>query len=245
MDVPTGCWLSSSSTFRKIRLTIAEKWNARSLGSNFDMITFNFIGIPVRIAPWFWVTMVFLGGGMTAATQQDIINVLLFVFAGFISIFVHELGHALTVRKYGLPVAITLVAFGGVASFPAGKLDRKQSFMVTAAGPGVQLVLGFLAVAVIRYMPMPEYSLLRILLLDLVWISIVWAVFNCMPIFPMDGGRMLSIVAGEKRRRLVHITGIVFSVGLGLFLFWTLKTWLLPVYMGYFAWINWQAIQAS
>ena len=91
------------------------------------MISFNFLGIPVRIAPWFWITMVFIGGGMTAQTKQDLLYVFLFVFAGFISIFVHELGHALTVRKFGLPVGIALVAFGGMASFPAGKLDRKQT----------------------------------------------------------------------------------------------------------------------
>ena len=209
------------------------------------MISFNFIGIPVRIAPWFWITMIFLGGGMTAASQQDIINVALFVFAGFPSIFIHELGHALMVRKYGLPVAITLVAFGGVASFPAGQLDRRQSFLVTAAGPGIQFVLGFLVIAVIRYLPIPEQSLLLILLYDLLWISIVWAVFNCLPIFPMDGGQMLAAILGGKRKRLVHMTGIVCAIALGLFLFWALRTWILPAFMGYFAWINWQAMQAA
>ena len=73
--------------------------------------------------------MAFIGGGLHAANSTDILLVLVFVFAGFLSIIIHELGHALTIRKYGLPTAITLRAFGGYASFPAGKLDRKQSFL--------------------------------------------------------------------------------------------------------------------
>ena len=207
------------------------------------MISFNFLGIPVRIAPWFWITMVFLGGGTTATNLQDVIHVLLFVFAGFISIFTHELGHALTVRKFGLPTAISLVAFGGVASYPAGVLGRKQTFLVTAAGPGIQLALGFLAIAVIRYLPMPEGSLLLVLLFDLVWISIVWAIFNCLPIFPLDGGQMLALVAGEKRKRLIHMIGIICATGVGLFLFLQLGSWIFPAFMAYFAWINWQGFQ--
>lgn len=209
------------------------------------MLTFNFLGIPVRIAPWFWITMIFLGGGTTVADRQDLVKVALFVFAGFISIMVHELGHALTVRKYGLPAVISLAAFGGTASYPAGVLNRRQSFLVTAAGPGVQFALGLIAIAVIRYLPIPESSLLLILLFDLVWISIVWSVFNCLPIYPLDGGQMLAAVAGKKRSSLIHITGIVCASVVGILLFWKLGTWVMPAFMAYFAWINYQGLQQA
>ncbi|NDV61603.1 hypothetical protein G0Q06_03990 [Puniceicoccales bacterium CK1056] len=209
------------------------------------MITFNFAGIPVRIAPWFWITMVFLGGGVHMADRQDIINVALFVLAGFLSIFVHELGHALTIRKFGLPTIITLTAFGGTASFPAGVLSRRQSFLVTAAGPGIQLLLGLLAIAVIRNFPIPENSLLLIMLFDLVWISIVWSIFNCLPIYPLDGGQMLAAVVGHKRSRLIHITGMVCASAIGILLFWKLGTWVMPAFMAYFVYINYKALQQT
>ena len=107
------------------------------------MLSFRLFGIPVRIEPWFWVILALIGGGLRANDALSMLWVLLFVLAGFISILVHELGHALTVRKFGLSPAITLIAFGGYASFPAGRLTRKQSFLVTAAGPGVQCLLEF------------------------------------------------------------------------------------------------------
>lgn len=182
---------------------------------------------------------------MHIAALQDIINVALFMFAGLISIFIHELGHALTVRKFGLPTVISLVAFGGTASFPSGILNRRQSFLVTAAGPGIQFVLGILVIAVIRYLPIPENSLLLVLLYDLVWISIVWAVFNCLPIYPLDGGQMLAVVVGSKRSNLVHITGMVCAGVVGLLLFWQLGTWIMAAFMAYFVWINYQALQQS
>jgi Zn-dependent protease len=209
------------------------------------MISFNFFGIPVRIEPWFWITLVFIGGGTQAVNAQDWTRVGLFVFAGFISILVHELGHALTVRRFGFPSAISLVAFGGFASYPNGVLGRRESFLVTLAGPAVQLALGFLVLAVIRFIPIPETSLLLILLYYLVWISIVWAVFNCLPIYPLDGGQMLSAVVGDKRRRLVHIAGIVTAVAVGISVYLLIGSWILPLYMAYFAWINWQALRLS
>jgi Zn-dependent protease len=207
------------------------------------MISFNFLGIPVRIAPWFWITMIFIGGGTTMADRQDLINVALFVFAGFISILIHELGHALTVRKYGLPSLISLTAFGGLASFPAGVLDRRQSFLVTAAGPGIQFLLGLLAIVVIRTLPIPETSLLLVLLMDLIWISLVWSIFNCLPIYPLDGGQMLGAVVGDKRTSWVHITSIACATIIGILLFWQLGTWIMPAFMAYFVWINYQGLK--
>lgn len=175
----------------------------------------------------------------------DFINVALFMFAGLISIFIHELGHAVAVRKFGLPAVISLAAFGGTVSFPSGILNRRQSFLVTAAGPGIQFGLGLLVIAVIRYLPIPETSLLLVLLFDLVWISIIWSVFNCLPIYPLDGGQMLAAIVGSKRSNLIHITGMICAGAVGLLLFWKLQSWIMPVFMAYFVWLNYQALQQS
>ncbi len=207
------------------------------------MISFNLFGIPVRIEPWFWITMAFIGGGLSANDSLSILLVFVFMLAGFISILIHELGHALTVRKFGLPTAITLRAFGGYATYPAGRLDRKQSFLVTAAGPTLQLTLGILLLVVSYFVAIPAESLLKALFLYLIQISIIWAILNCLPIYPMDGGQMLAAALGPKRSHYVHLIGALCAVIIGLAAFSLLQTWLLPLFMALFAWQNWQAFQ--
>jgi stage IV sporulation protein FB len=207
------------------------------------MLSFNLFGIPVRVQPWFWVTLALIGGGLSANDSLSMLLVVMFVLAGFVSVLVHELGHALTVRKFGLPTSITLIAFGGFASYPAGVLTRKQSFMVTAAGPALQLALGILVAAIRVSVEVPPASLLNHFTFYLVLVSVAWALLNCLPIFPMDGGQMLAAVLGPKRQRYVYLTGAVCAAIIGLLAFTQLSSYLLPIFMAYFAWKNWQSFQ--
>jgi len=209
------------------------------------MIRFSILGIPVQVQPWFWVTMAFIGGGLHASNSAEILLVLVFAFAGFLSILVHEMGHALMIRKYGLPTAITLQAFGGFASYPAGRLDRKQSFVVTAAGPGVQFALGILLLWLARYLVIPDGSLFGPFLRDLILVSLFWSVLNCLPVYPMDGGQMLAAVLGPQKQRYVHLISALVAVSIGLAGYAFLGTLLLPIFMALFAWQNWQSFQAS
>ncbi len=189
--------------------------------------------------------MAFIGGGLHAANSTDILLVLVFVFAGFLSIMIHELGHALTIRKYGLPVAITLRAFGGYASFPADKLDRKQSFVVTAAGPALQFVFGVLLIVLAPSISIPEGSLFLPFLRDLIWVSIAWSILNCLPVYPMDGGQMMAAILGPKKQHNVHLISFIVAVIIGIAGYLYLGTILLPIFMALFAWQNWQSYQAS
>ena len=209
------------------------------------MINFSILGIPVRVEPWFWITMAFIGGGLGASNSQEIFIVLVFIFAGFLSILVHELGHAVAIRKYGLPVMITLQAFGGYASYPSGRLDRKQSFIVNAAGPAVQLALGVFMIFLGRRLAIPPGSLFEPFLTFLIWVSVVWAVLNCLPIYPLDGGQMLAAVLGPHKQRLVYLTGTIVAVVIGVAGYMYLGSLLLPIFMAVFAWQNWQAYQAG
>lgn len=189
--------------------------------------------------------MAFIGGGLHAANSTDILLVLVFVFAGFLSIMIHELGHALTIRKYGLPAAITLRAFGGYASFPADKLDRKQSFVVTAAGPALQFVFGVLLIVLAPSISIPEGSLFLPFLRDLIWVSIAWSILNCLPVYPMDGGQMMAAILGPKKQHNVHLISFIVAVIIGIAGYLYLGTILLPIFMALFAWQNWQSYQAS
>tara|TARA_X000000950_G_scaffold112848_1_gene141998 strand:+ start:6374 stop:7012 length:639 start_codon:yes stop_codon:yes gene_type:complete len=209
------------------------------------MIQFSILGIPVRVEPWFWITMAFIGGGLHASNSSDILLVLVFVFAGFLSIMIHELGHALTIQRYGLPAAITLQAFGGYASFPVGKLDRKQSFVVTAAGPALQFVFGVLLIILAPNLSIPEGSLFLPFLRDLIWVSIAWSILNCLPVYPMDGGQMMAAILGPMKQHYVHLISSIVAVAVGIAGYLYLGTILLPIFMALFAWQNWQSYQAS
>lgn len=207
------------------------------------MLSFNLFGIPVRVQPWFWVTLALIGGGLSATDALSMFRVVMFVLAGFVSVLVHELGHALTVRKFGLPTAITLIAFGGFASYPAGQLNRKQSFVVTAAGPALQLLLGILIGLSRLFIEIPPASLLNNFAYYLVLVSIFWAVLNCLPIYPMDGGQMLAAILGPNRQRYVYLTGAVCAAIIGILAYTQLTGIILPLFMGYFAWKNWQTFK--
>jgi len=209
------------------------------------MVRFSILGIPVAVQPWFWLTMAFIGGGLHASNSTEILLVLVFVFAGFLSILIHELGHAIMIRRYGLPVTITLQAFGGFASYPAGGLNRKQSFIVTAMGPGVQFGFGIFILIFARSIEVPAGSLFGPFLHDLILVSLFWSVLNCLPVYPMDGGQMLAAVLGPSKQRYVHLISAIVAILVGMGGYFYLGTILLPLFMAFFAWQNWQAFQGG
>ena len=134
------------------------------------------------------MSLAFIGGGLSASSSAYLVNVLIFAFAGFLSILIHELGHALMIRAFGLPASITLQAFGGFALYPAGSLNRLQSFCFSVAGPIVQIALGFFIIFIYPYLSSSEGSLFVPFSHYLVCVSVVWAIFNCLPVYP-DGRR--------------------------------------------------------
>lgn len=207
------------------------------------MIRFRFLGIPITVEPWFWLTMAFIGGGLSANSTEALLRVALFVFAGFISILIHEMGHALVIRKFGLPTQITLTTFGGYAAHPAGILSRKKSFLVTAAGPAIQIVFGLLVWLIYVNSTMPSNNI-EYFVFILAAISIIWAIFNCLPIFPLDGGQMLASILGPRRAKVLHMTGIICAVIIGL-IGLNFGYYLVLVFMGLFAWQNYQMLQQS
>lgn len=188
--------------------------------------------------------MALIGGGLSASSSLELMVVAVFVFAGFLSILVHELGHALTIRKFGLPTTITLQAFGGFATFPAGRLNRTQSFLVTFAGPAVQFALGVALIFVYQVITIPEGSLFDPFIRSLIGVSLIWSILNCVPVYPLDGGQMLAAILGPRRQKYVHLTGAIAAVVLGVSGYLYLGTLLFPIFMGLFGWQNWKAYQA-
>lgn len=207
------------------------------------MIRFTFFGIPVEIQPWFWVTMALLGSnfGQRGATANEALAIALFVIAGTISIFVHELGHAFAGMLYKARPFIVLQAFGGYAAFPHSRFTRTQDFVVTAAGPAIQLVLGGIAIAAYNLLP-DASDAFRSFIMDLIIVSIFWAILNLIPVIPLDGGRIMAALLGPRRHKLclqlsigvaVAVSAIMLFTGFGIFM---------PIFMLFFAWQNYQEL---
>jgi len=212
------------------------------------MIRFSLFGIPVSIQPFFWLTMGFLSGSFNVDSTQGLINMLLFIIAGTVSILVHEFGHALTIKSYGLPTSVTLEAFGGYATYPAGVLSRKRSFLVTAAGPASQLLLAFLVYLLLMNLPRQslnanaEYFLIR-----LIYISVFWAVLNLLPIMPLDGGQLLNAILGPKRIKITLWVTIITAVVVGSTMFYMFRFGAIffLLFLGFFAYQAFKELQEN
>jgi stage IV sporulation protein FB len=204
------------------------------------MVEFKLFGIAIRVEPTFWLTLGLLGlMSSDPRSSEDLLWLALFILAGFISILIHEMGHALMIKRYKLPTQVVLSNFGGYATYPAGILNRMQSFLVTAAGPGIQILAATVIWFISPYIGL-EGNMLNQFVGIFIYISLFWALLNCLPILPLDGGQMLGAIMGPKRKAGVHLTGVITATALGLLALYTGRIFG-TLFMGMFAYQNYQA----
>jgi Zn-dependent protease len=135
----------------------------------------------------------------------------------FLSIVFHEMCHSLVARRYGLPMrGITLFIFGGVAEMENEPANAKTEFLMAAAGPISSFILaGFFAILAAEggayHWPRPVNGVLTYLS----WLNGVLAVFNLIPAFPLDGGRIFRSALWAWKGRMAWATKIASSVGGG------------------------------
>jgi Zn-dependent protease/CBS domain-containing protein len=144
----------------------------------------------------------------------------------FVCVVLHELGHSLTAMRYGYPIAsITLWIFGGIAQLEEMPEDWRQELTIAIAGPVVSVGLGVVSYAAFLLVPTGGsvgVAALTFLLGYLALTNVALAVFNMLPGFPMDGGRVLRALLARNRpyARATEIAaevGKFFAIGLGLF----------------------------
>ena len=126
----------------------------------------------------------------------------------FFSLIFHELSHSLVARRYGLPIrGITLFIFGGVAEMSDEPPSAKAEFWMALAGPAASILLALSAWALSELgaevgVPEPVTAVVGYLAL----INAVLAVFNLVPAFPLDGGRVLRAALWWRRGDIVAAT---------------------------------------
>ncbi|MFA5254314.1 MAG: site-2 protease family protein [Methanoregula sp.] len=136
----------------------------------------------------------------------------------FLGVFVHELAHSLVARAKGIKMqSITLLMFGGIAQMEEGTPEPKTELPMALAGPLMSLVFGFACCGLVYVVPEmtadPGYQGLLIFVFGyLGLLNIILCVFNLIPAFPMDGGRVLRAVLAT-RMPLDRATGIAATVG--------------------------------
>ncbi|MEY4133994.1 MAG: hypothetical protein RL386_344 [Bacteroidota bacterium] len=137
----------------------------------------------------------------------------------FIFVLLHEFGHALMGRRFGVRTSsITLLPIGGVAAMERMPEKPREEFLIAAAGPAVNLVLALVLGAILffsgtlQFAPRQLFELGPDFMQNLLAINIVLFAFNLVPAFPMDGGRMLRALLAMKYDR-AKATAIAARIG--------------------------------
>lgn len=180
-------------------------------------------GIDVYVHATFFLLIAWVGLSywQRDGTLAAVLGGVSFILALFACVVLHELGHALTARRYGIRTRnITLLPIGGVAALERMPEDPKQEITVALAGPAVNLViaaclwvwlsLSSALVGVVQFDLTGGLFLQQLMLLN-----IVLAVFNLLPAFPMDGGRVLRAALSMRMGRS-RATQVAARVGQGL-----------------------------
>jgi membrane-associated protease RseP (regulator of RpoE activity) len=179
-------------------------------------LRFRLLDIPVRIHPLFWLVTAFLGW-----KDYDLPMVLLRIACVFLSILVHEYGHALMARRFHGSPSIILWGLGGLCTASGERTDG-QRIAVLLAGPGAGFALGAIVMALSSLafgITLPEHLAVLGDMVGLpggglaqdainrttsdfaasayqylLWINLMWGLVNLLPIWPLDGGQIFQVV---------------------------------------------------
>jgi Zn-dependent protease len=135
----------------------------------------------------------------------------------FLSIVFHELSHSLVARRFGTTIkGITLFIFGGVAEMEEEPPDPRAEFLMAGAGPVSSFVLAFVFFMLSRLGQNASWPDATVgVLAYLSYLNFILAIFNMVPAFPLDGGRMLRAALWQWKHRLTDATRIASAVGRG------------------------------
>ena len=177
------------------------------------MLRFSLLRIPVSVHWSFALIGIFVLGDL------DIAEVVGWVVGVFLAVVAHEMGHALTARRFGAdPVTITLFTLGGLTQYPANtKLTPGRRFLIAAAGSAVGMTLGgllFLArdTGLVRGL----FPFAHFVVWGFIMAGLFWGVLNWLPILPLDGGNMawhaLEFVTPRYALRIAKALTIVTAI---------------------------------
>lgn len=213
-------------------------------------------GIPIQVHATFlllvaWVAWIYWQLEPSITSVRDGVVFLLVVFG---VVVLHELSHALTARAFGVRTTdITLLPIGGVSRLERQPEEPHQELLVALAGPALNFVLAALCLVVLAVRAPDQPGALEAavkeptLLANLLWVNVALGVFNLLPAFPMDGGRVvrsaLSMIT--TRARATRIAAGLGKVLAGVFVAVGVLYNPILALIGFFVWLGASAEAAS
>lgn len=179
---------------------------------------FRLFGVDVQVQMFFWLTTAFFA-------YQDLIKgryamAAVWVAVVFVSVLVHELGHAFAIKRHGIEPEIALHGMGGTTSWmPHPSLTRIDHILISLAGPFAGFALGGLIYAAVRFAPGAVFRLPP-LGQEAVWrlleVNIGWGIMNLIPVLPFDGGHVLEQALGPRRVKLTAAISALVAAGVAI-----------------------------
>jgi stage IV sporulation protein FB len=197
---------------------------------------------PVRVHWSFLLIAVLIG------LNSNLLYTLSWIVVVFISVLVHELGHAVVAERYGMFPSIQLHSMGGLTVFSrTRRLTHLQEIILSLAGPGFGFALGGLVfVLTLTLGSVPQF--LRYILAQMLWVNIGWGVINLVPMLPLDGGQVMRSLwqwirnpFDERTPLLISIAVGVLAVAAGL---WFRQIWLAAL-AAWFTYNNFMRLQGG
>lgn len=238
--------------------------------TEFDF-SFNVLGFNVRVHPGFFIISLLFGRHLVSGPGINTgVGVLMGIAIFFVSILVHELGHSLAFRRFGIHSRIVLHWMGGLAipeqgiGRRQGRLNNYQAIFVSLAGPVAGLLLGFILIAVavaitkgppkyywlgiVPVFKFAEPTLMLAVLQGGILVNIFLNIINLVPIFPLDGGQvsrnLLEIFDPRDGTRKALILSMGAAVLCGV-LGYTSGDIYIAFFCFYMAYQNFQMLSAS
>lgn len=123
----------------------------------------------------------------------NVLGIIIWVSIIVLSVLVHEYGHAITAVAFHQRAAIDLVIYGGLTKRSGKQLKRWQEFIIVFNGPLAGALLGLIAYGILHFFE-PHLNAISIYALTVTWtINLFWTIVNLLPVFPLDGGQLLTI----------------------------------------------------
>ncbi len=235
-----------------------QNWRAPVRLPHFQsMLQFSLFGFRINIHWVFWLSTAMLGAGfLQIGGALGLQLTAAWFLIVLVSIILHELGHAFAFRRFGVRSDILLYFLGGVCRPMGGNyLTNRESIIVSAAGPAMNLALGLAAALTMMYtLDLPFGLVLKLpfslmpnagwmVLLVLIEVNIYWALINLLPILPLDGGQIFRAVMSDRNPALVPKVGMIVAIVAAVcgLLFW--GSLFVTILFGMLAYENYQMIK--
>lgn len=180
------------------------------IGHHGVLPSFQLFRIPVTVQPTFLLVAAAVALFSGSSNWRFAV---IWISVIFISILIHELGHALVARRFGADVAIELNGLGGLTRWgvPEGDLTPGPRALVAAAGSAVGLAFGGLVWAVSTWLGPFDEPLVRLAFRLLIYVNVFWGLLNWLPIRPLDGGHLLmSLLSKVAPRSKETVARVIF-----------------------------------